>query len=213
MKSKLLVSVLITLTILLLSSFFQNGKHHYIQRENTKGIPMYTTYSARLLEVAKLKPKPTSIQLEVPLISQLPLLPTGCEVVSLTMLLNYKGLALDPNLLANQMPYADSSDLGFTGSPYLPSGGSIDPIPLGSLLEFYLGSYSLPIDIEKELIEGKPVLVWLPLLGFTTHTVVLTGYNSEVFFYNDPYTFKKESVSKEEFYYLWGLPGNKALTI
>ena len=58
-------------------------------------------------------------KLDVPIENQMPDLPNGCEVTSLSMLLNYYGIKVDKNELADNIAHVDSfTDNGkYRGNP------------------------------------------------------------------------------------------------
>ncbi|WP_439646014.1 C39 family peptidase [Mesobacillus boroniphilus] len=112
----------------------------------------------------------------VPHISQLPELQRGCEVTSLTMLLQYEGVAADKMTLAKQIhkiPFRDANYVrgnpydGFVGDIYTfsKSGYAVYHGPVASLGENYLPGKirditGQSIDAVYELIEtGSPVWV------------------------------------------------------
>ncbi|WP_225361522.1 C39 family peptidase [Limosilactobacillus reuteri] len=55
-------------------------------------------------------------------ISQLPELPTGCEITAVTMMLRYAGYDVNKVQLANIMPRSNNGDYGFVGNPFSLSG-------------------------------------------------------------------------------------------
>ncbi|MED0946528.1 C39 family peptidase, partial [Bacillus mycoides] len=55
---------------------------------------------------------------EVPFIRQLPELPRGCEVTSLTMLLQHKGVQVDKMQLASEIHRVPFKQDGLHGNPY-----------------------------------------------------------------------------------------------
>lgn len=126
----------------------------------------------------------SQVILDVPLISQLPELYNGCEITSLTMLLNYKGINVNKLTLADEM-IKDNTPLvkdfnnniyswgnpenGFVGDVYgdpLP-GYAINPKPLTPLIEKYYPKGFLNLtgtsleEIEVSLSNGNPVIVWV----------------------------------------------------
>ncbi|KAF0091027.1 MAG: SH3 domain-containing protein [Fusobacteria bacterium] len=157
--------------------------------------------------------------LNVPIISQRPELPTGCEVTSLAMILNYLGVNVTKIQLANEIPYHQTNpDLGFVGSPFNSYGYTIFPPALMNIMEKYAGSAvnltgSGTIGIKNSINQGKPVLVWARLSGFYLHAVVITGYNNDGFYYNDPWTGKKNAyINNSAFNTAWNTIGNRALS-
>lgn len=117
-------------------------------------------------------------------------------------------------------------------------GYSIDPIALKSVIEEYLPGKSLDLTgcefykLQEILYTGRPIVVWVnktfeePKVSYTwtsargeisafknQHAVVLTGYDENNFYYNDPLTEEKNaSISKEVFKGVWIAMGSKALS-
>lgn len=128
-------------------------------------------------------------------------------------------------------------DVGFVGDiTGITAGYSINPKPLLELVNKYVKGVNLTnLDysyIEKALNENKPVLAWVTS-DFTTpevnktwksgdktikayfnqHAVLLTGYDSEYIYYNDPLKDKpNQKVKKEVFKNIWKSTGQKAIT-
>ena len=126
----------------------------------------------------------TEVRLDIALINQLPELYNGCEVTSLTMLLNYKGINVDKITLANEMP-VDNTPLirnnngeisswgnpnkGFVGevSSYGGIGYAINPEPLIPLASQYYDGEVVNLtgesidNIKRSIMQGNPVLVWV----------------------------------------------------
>lgn len=117
-------------------------------------------------------------------------------------------------------------------------GYSIYPEALTPLIEEYMPGKSLNLtgtsyeEIEKALVDNRPVLVWITNdfkpparpaqwksngeiinVYFSQHAVLLTGYDEDNVYYNDPLSnTKNKSVSKEVFKVIWETMGNKALS-
>lgn len=131
-------------------------------------------------------PQPTiqtkkSAMIDAPVFAQLPELPAGCEITSLTMLLHYYGIAKSKMELAAEMPKdttpiklnADGSpafwgnpNLGFVGDVTRKQRGfGIYHAGLFPLLKSYIPE---AIDItgesfelfEQQIARGLPVIVW-----------------------------------------------------
>lgn len=120
--------------------------------------------------------------LNVPLISQYPEPPSGCEATVLAMALQYYGIHVSKTKLADEMPYdptpikRDSNrriiewgdpEVGYVGNPYN-LGTTINPNPLKKLLDKYrsggIALYGQDFSvIENYVNEGKPTLVWFTL--------------------------------------------------
>lgn len=196
-------------------------------------------------------------RMDIPLVSQLPELNNGCEVTSLTMMLNYKGVDIDKITLANEIKkdntklvynkYGDIKKWGNPSNGFVGDitgkksiGYAIDPKPLSNLIKkYYKGEYidltgcSIS-DLENILSSDRPIVVWITSnfeenivwinwidsdnnevkATFSTHTVILTGFDDNYIYYNDPLTNKKDSkVRKEKFIKIWNMMGRKALTL
>ncbi len=115
---------------------------------------------------------PPKVSLELELIYQHPELPTGCESVALTMLLNYYGFGLDKTTIASEyLIYADNFVEGFVGNPFSTGGAGIYSPGLtrtankfldaqGSELNAKNVTDSTPEELYRYLAEGKPVVIW-----------------------------------------------------
>ena len=154
-----------------------------------------------------------TVRLDVPSYDQRALgYPLGCEMIALTMLMNYV-IDIDADTLVAEMPRADNPYEGFRGDPASTSRGwTIFPPALAAMTEKYLGSYhdmsgcELP-DLKEKLNANRPVMVWVNGLGWSVHALCLTGYDRTGFYYNDPWTGKKDTfIDFEEFYSIWNKP-------
>ena len=66
--------------------------------------------------------------LDVPAISQLPALPTGCEITAITMMLKFQGADVSKVQLAMEMPrHSSDPDIGYVGNPFTKRGWTIYP--------------------------------------------------------------------------------------
>lgn len=157
--------------------------------------------------------------LNVPIISQRPQLPTGCEITAVTMMLQYKGAKVDKVMLAKKMPYSSNPSKGYVGNPFTSHGWTIYPPALMNLVKKYAGS-SINLTgkshatIEKQLRNNKPIVVWVsPMHGFTVHALVLTGYDQNNYYFNDCWTGKKNvKISKNQFNRMWGNQHKRAIS-
>lgn len=153
-------------------------------------------------------------------VCQRPELPTGCEITSWAMMASYAGVDMNKIRAANLMPVSSDPNQGFVGSPYSSSGGSLVVYPGGlkSITEEYLDGFvdmtKSPLDdLREKLWEKHLVLIWVTRLdGFDSHTVALTGYDSEGFFFNDPWTGEESWLSEEELTKLWEGNGRRAMS-
>lgn len=209
-----------------ISSLAKSGKWHRItfNKKNAYVSGSYlTTKAPKPVTPAKPKPKPTpattKVLLNVPLIAQRPDLPTGCEIVSLTMVLKYKGAKVDKAKLAREMPrHASDPNHGYVGNPYTSKGYTIYPPALMNLTKKYAGSAvnmtgASNATLEAKLRAGRPIVTWVKLGGFNVHCVALTGYDSGNYYYNDPWTNKKDvKISKTAFNKAFSALSKRALS-
>lgn len=159
----------------------------------------------------------TSALLDVPLIAQRPELPTGCEITSVTMMLQYKGCEVNQIDLANEMPKSSDPNTGYSGNPFQTSGWTIYPSALIELITKYAGDandLTGSIDmVYTALNMNKPVVAWVEMHGFSVHAITLTGYDSDCFYYNDPWTAEKDvQISKSDFLDRWKTQAQRAVT-
>lgn len=185
-------------------------------------------------------PAPSYV-MNVPVVLQKPQLPAGCEVTSLTMALQYKGIKVDKLTLAKKMPYTHTLDpnKGYVGSPYNNSGYTINPVKLQELAKAYrpqsanLTGASTGT-IEKEVRAGNPVLVWYTI-GYVDvrnlnhykyqnghkywwpqplHCIVVTGASNTSFYINDPLNGNKNhAITKARFAKIYIDMGKRALVV
>ena len=111
----------------------------------------------------------------VPFIKQLPELPRGCEVTSLAMLLQYKGVQVDKMQLASEIHRVPFEQDGLRGNPYEGFVGNIytkaEPgygvynKPIFNLAEKYVSEKVINLtdrdvnDLYKVISSGSPVWV------------------------------------------------------
>lgn len=127
------------------------------------------------------------VQLEVPLIWQMPELPTGCEITSLTMALQYAGFDVDALTMADQyLPkssnwyyvgdkrYGPDMRIEFAGNPRYEGGAECDAPPIvqaasdflrdqGSDLQAVNLTGSEPQVLYDSIRAGTPVVVWVTI--------------------------------------------------
>ncbi|MCQ6278655.1 C39 family peptidase [Bacillus sp. EB600] len=120
-------------------------------------------------------PLQASVHLNAPLVSQLPELPRGCEVTSLSMLLGYAGISVSKMQLASEVVkvpwesggYKGHPNDGFVGNMYTFSqpGCCVFHSPIVSLANKYLPGRIIDLTgedfeaIQYYLNRGKPVWV------------------------------------------------------
>lgn len=151
-------------------------------------------------------------------ICQNPELPTGCEMTAVTMMLRYAGVNVSKFDVANATPRSSNGNYGFVGNPYSPSGWWVFPTGIAPVVNQYLGTSQVMTGsslqaIQAKLQEGHLVVVWMANMnGFVNHAITLTGYNSNGFYYNNPWTGQKEAMSYGEFYGHWNADAQRALS-
>lgn len=156
--------------------------------------------------------------LNVPLIAQRPELPTGCEIVATTMMLNFAGSKVTKMQLAKQTPRSHNPNKGFVGSPYSPTGWYIYPKGLLGVVKRHVGSAknmtgAKPNAIKTKINAGRPVVVWVYNVdGFVNHAITIAGYSRTRFYYNDPWTNKKTSMTIKKMQWHWARDGYRALS-
>ncbi|RRK11882.1 hypothetical protein D1831_00640 [Lactiplantibacillus garii] len=163
---------------------------------------------------------PTTLNLTVPLISQLPELPTGCEMTATTMMLQYAGVKLDKLQLAAAVPRSSDPNVGFVGEPTSNVGVGLYVYPQGllSTVRHYLptavnlSGMSLS-QLKAQLGKRHPVVVWVTGLdGFASHTVTVVGYTPTTLRYNDPWTGQRATITNHSFETIWQQNGRRALS-
>ena len=161
------------------------------------------------------------ILLNVPLRSQLPAFPAGCEAASTAMLICYGGHPVTVAEIVSAMPYSSDPSSGYVGNPRNWSGWTIYPSAMKSVVRQYLGTGTNltgigMYDLYAQLRAGKPVVCWLGgsvLPGIHLHCVCVTGYGQGMVYYNDPYlNIKNKAVSAKTFASWWAVYGDRAMS-
>ena len=126
-------------------------------------------------------------------IEQYPELPTGCEIVALTMALNCFGYGLDKTDVAdNFIEYGDSFVVSYVGDPYSDGGAGIWPPGIirsvenfsaatGASIYAYDTSHLALSDLYKFIDAGCPVMVW------TTYYMDEPMFTDDGEFYGDEF--------------------------
>lgn len=114
----------------------------------------------------------------VPTLHQLPTLPTGCEAVSATMLLQWKGLDITMEEVANALPkgkrpfvlggtlVGGNPYIEFVGNPYLTTGFGVYHGPIFDILNKYYPNEAMDMtgcsfeDLLTVIDSGQPIIVW-----------------------------------------------------
>ncbi|MCL2757140.1 MAG: C39 family peptidase [Coriobacteriia bacterium] len=178
----------------------------------------FVTYTTEAIEQPALPPvqQPlppvqqtiSPVQLDVPLVSQFPLAPTGCEIASLTMLLLYAGYSTTLEQSLDEMWYSNDPNYGFVGDPTGWDGWTIYPECAGLWIAERIGSYQNLSGVSFETLrsvlrEGKPIVIWMvhPWVGL--HCLCMTGCDQNGFYFNDPYGYKDWFCDYVSFEYYW----------
>lgn len=126
------------------------------------------------------KPKPASAMVDAPVVKQLPELPPGCEIVSLTMLLNFYGITKSKMELVEEMVKDptpakwQNGSVVYWGNPYTGYVGDVTGKSRGfgvyhtGLFPTLQANVATAVDltgsefdvIERQIAEGIPVVVW-----------------------------------------------------
>ncbi|QNQ82241.1 C39 family peptidase [Lactobacillus sp. PV012] len=153
-------------------------------------------------------------------VSQLPEMPTGCEITAVTMMLNYAGVNVSKFKAAKIMHYSFNPNKGFIGSPYKkwPLGYWVAPDGVKSVVKHYLGTSKVMTrtsmaGIKNKLIRSHLVVAWVGNFdGFSNHAITLTGYHGKTLYYNDPWTGTKRSIGENSFMLHWEKDAKRALS-
>ena len=147
----------------------------------------------KIQAILKSKLKSDRASIDIDPLEQYPELPTGCEIVALTMALNCFGCKLDKTEVAdNYIVYGDSYAISYVGDPYSDGGAGIWPLGIISSVDNYnaasgksIYAYNtshLPLsDLYKFIEAGCPALVW------TTYYMDEPMYTDDGEYYNDEY--------------------------
>jgi uncharacterized protein YvpB len=186
--------------------------------------------------------------LNVPLINQMdpPRLKSGCEVTSLAMILNYKGIQVTKNQLAQEIAKVPlrydknnygNPNFGFVGN--MEEGGlGVYHGPMIELAKRYVQDRvtdltNQPFDVLlNEVSEGNPVWIlttktfapvsdfmsWQTPQGpvdvtYSMHSVVITGFDQEYIYVNNPYGTKNQQFERDSFMRAWEQMGKQAIVI
>lgn len=187
-------------------------------------------------------------KLEVPYLSQVGILPNGCETVSAVMLLHYYGFSVDPVDFCDT--YLDKGEVNvkwgcrygpnpkeqYAGDPKSEKGGwgCFAPVIIKALNQYLKGQdcyaknltgLTLEEIVQQYIVQDIPAAVWCTqgmeeidslyqwqsydkretfLYPVHEHCVVLTGFDSEYYYFNDPLNEEKtvryeKSVASESF--------------
>ncbi|MFB7304765.1 C39 family peptidase [Heyndrickxia sporothermodurans] len=228
---------------------YQNFEHASEMADRTIDL---NNQNSKQYSIVKIKDK---VLLNIPVTSQFPELARGCEVTSLSMLLNSAGIKSDKMTLAKQIKkdptprkiinnniyYGHPND-GFVGDIYTYSkpGLGVYVQPIIELANKYLPGKIINLtkssfdELKIPLSNGQPIWVIintqykkLPDSYFTTwhtkkgairitskeHSVLITGYDKNFIYFNDPLTGKKNKKAPiNDFKEAWVQMGSQAIT-
>jgi uncharacterized protein YvpB len=158
-----------------------NYDHSVVHAESLEPEIVDAVEEVKLKTAVEAPIAPSSAMLDAPLIMQYPELPRGCEITSLTMLLQFYGvdkgkMELLPEMNRDTTPieYNLDGSIKYWGNPYVGFVGDItlDSVGFGiyhsalfDLLATYIPS-ALDLtggffqDLEQQIAQGIPVMVW-----------------------------------------------------
>ena len=206
MKRKHKIGILISCIIVVIAFWFLFSLVSFLRP--VSAVPAQKPSIQSSLEILDDIENPDSVSdctLNVPYLSQENVLPTGCEIVSTAMVLQYWGIHISPQELAEILPceflYEDTEGLHgpdpneyFVGSPFDPNSyGCYAPViaNLVSVAAPSLSSYVLYDCLLEELYEnyvsqGIPVLLWCTIN-------MLESYDSTIWILPDGSAFTWKS--------------------
>lgn len=162
----------------------------------------------------------TGIKNYAKVISQLPEMPTGCEITAVTMMINFAGVKVTKQQAAKVMHYSSNPNKGFIGSPYKKWPGSywVAPNGIKSVVKHYLGTSQVMTgasmtSIKKKLLRSHCVVMWVGMFdGISNHAITLTGYHNGLIYFMDPWTGTKRSIKESTLKVHWALDAHRALS-
>jgi len=191
--------------------------------------------------------------INVPIVCQLPELKNGCEVTSLTMLLQWAGINVNKMTLAAEVakdptPYTVDNGVIHWGNPNVGFVGDITgqnigyAVYHGPILQL-ANKYHAATDLSGQSFDqvlshvaaGSPVLVitsftFQPIPGsdwhtvispegayqmsYNEHAVVITGFNTDFVWINNPYTNQKnQQLDRRPFQTAWEQFANQYIVL
>lgn len=238
--------------LLLLIGFSSSRAWDHLKAKETAQSTVTPSTKLPQSETKKVIASNAKILLDVPLIDQMeePSLYNGCEITGLAMMLNYAGVAVTKNELAEKIRvvdyqdekgiYGDPND-GFVGDIYGNSTGySVYHKPIVSLAKEFISKDLKVVDLTNQdfetillqLLEDRPVWVittvpmkatadmekWKTANGtikisWNVHSVLMTGFDQNSIYINDPYGDKNKKVDRDDFEEAWLQMGSQAVVI
>ncbi len=136
----------------------------------------------------------TGNSVDVPEILQNPELPTGCESVALTIVLESLGFELETTTIADEyLYYGDNAAYSYVGNPYTSSGAGCFAPGIVRTANKYLRSQNSSLraknvsgtefeDLYDYIDEGIPVILWSTMYMMTpTFTGLTYSYRGETY--------------------------------
>jgi uncharacterized protein YvpB len=163
----------------------------------------------------------------------------SCESSAASMAAQYHGVPLSESEVLAALPANDNPHLGFRGNVDGPTGGIEDyGVYAGPILDLLndRGLHARPVEgglegIRGAVARGNPVIAWVtyecqPQTPITTnidgqevtlvpfqHVVVVTGYNGEGFWANDPWDGQEDFYSLADFERAMSYFGDMAIEV
>lgn len=181
---------------------------------------------------------PLALILDAPVLRQQRSL--SCEASAAAMAARFFGLNVGEEAILGALPMHDNPNLGFRGNVDGPYGGIVDygvyaePVrqvllQMGLQAEILFGSTN---EIRAYIRQGRPVIVWITYnlqVGSPTrvttsdgqavtlvpyeHAVLVTGYNRDGLWVNDPYSGVQSFYPEQEFLRSFAYLGNMGLVV
>lgn len=242
-------TIIVGISIIVYLTSFAKGDDPISKRTRLNEKAFSTTNLIWQKAIAVNKKVVNEVLLNVPLLNQMdpPILFNGCEVTSLAMMLNFKGINVTKNQLANRVikvPLIYSSgeygnpNVGFVGNMEIGPGLGVYHRPIFNLAKKYVGDQvedltGQPFELLlAHLANGNPIWVittttftpiseletWdtpqgLVHITFKMHSVVITGFDEENIYINNPYGMKNQKVNRVSFIASWEQMGKQAIVI
>jgi uncharacterized protein YvpB len=163
----------------------------------------------------------------------------SCESSAASMAAQFHGVALAEDEILAALPLDENPNLGFRGNVDGPTGGVQDyGVYAGPILDVLLGKglqarlVKAGIEgIKQAIVRGNPVIAWITyncwqseptttnIAGQTVtlvpyqHAVVVTGFDSNGFWANDPQDGKEDYYSLADFERAFGYFGEMAIEV
>lgn len=181
---------------------------------------------------------PLALILDVPVYKQNHSL--SCESSAAAMATSFHGLGIGEEAILAALPRHDNPHKGFRGNVDGPYGGVVDYGVYAEPVRQVLASWGLEVEplvggvqeIRSQIRRGRPVIAWVtynlqvqsPTQAATSdgqivtlvpyeHTVLVTGYNRDGLWVNDPYSGVQTFYSEAEFARAFSYLGNMGLVV